>query len=182
RLMAPVLSFTAEEVWQALHRHPDGEALERTVHVEEFPKALTLPADADLIGRWDRLFEVREDALKALEIARGAGTIGTGLEAEVILEAPADLRDLLQRHASELATIFIVSRVVLGKAPDGAHESARFPGLRIGVRRAQGTKCERCWMITTDVGGDPELPGLCARCVRTVRALLDSRAAAEPGR
>ena len=171
RLMAPVLSFTAEEVRQALLRRPDGAALETSVHVEEFPGPVDLAPDAGLSGRWDRLFEVREDALKALEIARAAGTIGNGLEAEVTIEAPADLGDLLRQHAADLPTVFIVSRVALAAVPEGAHESVRFPGLRIGVRRAPGTKCERCWMVTTDVGAEPELPGLCARCIRTVRAM-----------
>jgi len=178
RLMAPVLSFTAEEVWQTMRRRPDGAPLETSVHAEEFPAAAGVAADADLTGRWGRLFEVREDVLKGLELARAAGTIGNGLEAEIVLDAPADLQDLLRGHAEDLPTVFIVSRVVLGQAPDGAHESARFPGLRVGVRRAPGAKCERCWNVRTDVGADKEIPGLCGRCVPVVRALFASRAAA----
>jgi len=177
--MAPVLSFTAEEVWQALRRHPDSAPLETSVHAEEFPQPPALASDPDLLARFDRLFEVREDVLKALEVARAAGTIGNGLEAEVTLDVPADLRDLLERHAPDLPALFIVSRVTLGAAGAGAHRSARFPGLEVAVRRAPGTKCERCWMVTTDVGSDSDWPSLCARCARVVRALTAARPAAE---
>jgi isoleucyl-tRNA synthetase len=179
RLMAPVLSFTAEETWQALRRRPESQPLEGSIHVEEFPAASGVAADADLLARFDRLFEVREDVLKALEVARAAGTIGNGLEAEVTLEVPADLEPLLERHARDLPAIFIVSSVALGAAADGAHASARFPGLRVSVRPASGTKCERCWMVTPDVGSDAGWASLCARCARAVRALAASRASAE---
>jgi isoleucyl-tRNA synthetase len=177
RLMAPVLTFTGEEVWQALHRRPESEPLRSSVHAEEFPAPLPLAADAELTARWDRLFEVREDVLKALEVSRAAGTIGNGLEAEVTIEAPDDLRPLLGRHAADLPAVFIVSRVVFAAAAEGAHASARFPGLKVSVRRAPGTKCERCWMVTTDVGRDAELAPLCARCAATVRSLPVARAA-----
>src|SRR4029078_10523088 len=100
RLMAPVLTFTGEEVWQALHRRPESEPLRSSVHAEEFPAPLALAARGELTARWDRLFEVREDVLKALEVSRAAGTNGNGLEAEVTIEAPDDPRPLLGRHAA----------------------------------------------------------------------------------
>ena len=70
-----------------------------------------------------------------------------------------------------------MSRVVFATAGAGAHASARFPGMKVSVRRAPGTKCERCWMVTTDVGKDAELAPLCARCAATVRSLPVARAA-----
>jgi isoleucyl-tRNA synthetase len=146
------------------------------VHAQEFPEALALEADADLLSRWDRLFEVREEVLKALEIVRTAGTIGNGLEAEVVLEAPEPLRDLLEKHAADLATIFIVSRALPGAVAQPTWESPRLAGLKVEVRRAPGTKCERCWMVTEDVGADRAWPTLCARCASVVGALAARQA------
>jgi isoleucyl-tRNA synthetase len=176
RLMAPVLCFTAEEVWQAIAGRKDGDPIVSSVHAQEFPEALALEADADLLSRWDRLFEVREEVLKALEIVRTAGTIGNGLEAEVVLEAPEPLRDLLERHAADLATIFIVSRALPGAVAQPTWESPRLAGLKVEVRRAPGTKCERCWMVTEDVGADRAWPTLCARCASVVGALAARQA------
>jgi isoleucyl-tRNA synthetase len=177
RLMAPVLPFTAEEVWQTLLGRNEGAPIDATVHAEVFPDPLPLGDEPDLVQRWDRLFEVREEVLKALELVRNAGAIGNSLEAEVVLEAPADLATFLARHAEVLAGLFIVSRAALGAAGDATFESTRFPGLRIAVRPAAGRKCERCWNVTTDVGADAGLPTLCARCVRAVRVILEGRGA-----
>jgi isoleucyl-tRNA synthetase len=171
RLMAPVLCFTAEEVWQALLSRKEGEPIVSSVHAQEFPGEASLAADPDRLARWDRLFEVREEVLKALEIVRTAGTIGNGLEAEVVLQAPEPLRTLLQAHAADLATVFIVSKARCGEAAQPTWESPRLEGLRIEVRRAPGTKCERCWMVTEDVGTDAAWPTLCARCAAVLGAL-----------
>jgi len=175
RLMAPILCYTAEEVWQALQGRRDGDPVDTSVHTQEFPGPVPLGEDRDLLSRWDRLLEVREEVLKALEIARNRGDIGNGLEAEVVLEAPDDLRRFLERHAALLPTLFIVSSAVLGQAVEATHESTRLPGLRLTVRKARGLKCERCWNVTTDVGGDSDLKGLCARCARAVRSILAKR-------
>ena len=175
RLMAPILCFTAEEVWQALLGRRDGEPLERSVHAEEFPEPLHLPDDAGLLERFGRLLEVREEVLKALETVRAQGLIGNALEAHVTLEAPADLLSVLQRHASELTALFIVSGVTLGAVTAPTLESARLPGLRISVARQEGRKCERCWNVKQDVGSDPDLPGVCARCAGAVRAIVAAR-------
>ncbi len=177
RLMAPILCFTAEEVWQALQGRRDGDPIVSSVHTEEFPRPQTPGEDADRMSRWDRLFEVREEVLKALELARAENLIGNGLEAEVVIEADAAERDLLRDHASELAPIFIVSSALLGPVETPTHVSERIAGLRIAVRRAPGTKCERCWNIRPDVGSDPELGTICARCATAVRAVLAARGA-----
>jgi isoleucyl-tRNA synthetase len=175
RLMAPVLPFTAEEVWQCLLGRKDGDAIVTTVHAEEFPAPVPLGQESDMVTRFDRLFEVREEVLRALEIVRNLGTIGNGLEAEVVLQAPADLSGLLDRHASLLPALFIVSRAGLGQVSEPTLVSERFPGLRIGVLRAPGRKCERCWNVTEDVGAEPRLPGVCARCARAIGVILAAR-------
>ena len=178
RLMAPVLCFTAEEVWQNLAGRGDDSPIADSVHAAEFPAPLALPPDDGLVARWDRLFEVREEVLKALEISRTAGLIGNSLEAEVVLEAGDDLRPFLEAHTGVLPALFIVSQAGPGPVPEPTLDSVRFPGLRIAIRRATGTKCERCWNVRTDVGADTALPGLCGRCAPTVAVILKARGTA----
>ncbi|MBI3826246.1 MAG: isoleucine--tRNA ligase [Candidatus Rokubacteria bacterium] len=187
RLLAPILTFTAEEAWGQM---PGARA--ESVHLEVFPEATRGWLDEALALEWTRLLEVRREVLKALEIARvGRGvtaareqglTIGSGLEAVVrIVRSPEDLPDLLERKRALLPTLFIVSRVELGPAASGkpgalvSYESEAIPGLTVHVDRAGGRKCERCWMWTPRVGEDREHPGLCERCAPTVRAWPDAR-------
>ena len=177
RLMAPVLCFTAEEVWQSLHRRRDSDPIESSVHAQEFPAPPDLPEEAGLLGRWERLLSVREEVLKALEMVRAAGILGNSLEARVTLQAGAEDAALLERHAPFLRFLFIVSRADLGPVGAPTYASDRLPGLRIAVERAPGLKCERCWNVTQDVGGDPAFPTLCARCVAAVQAITAARGA-----
>jgi isoleucyl-tRNA synthetase len=170
RLTAPILTFTAEEAW----KHLPG-ARSDSVHLERFPEVPREWLDDTLAREWDRLLEVRREVAKRLEAARagkgGAGTIGSGLEAAVwIAAAPEDLPGLLEAKRALLPTLFIVSDVRLFEAPPAtallpAAESAEIPGLVIGVDRAPGTKCERCWRYSRRVGEDRTHPTLCERCV-----------------
>src|SRR2546425_4348106 len=150
RLMAPVLCFTAEEVWQTLKGGDARNAIEESIHTLEFPGALDLPQDEGIDERWDHLLQVREVVLKSLEVARAEGRIGNSLEAHVLLEAEDESLALLQRYAGFLADLFIVSEVTLGRAAASAGPAQQTPPLSVRVDRAQGTKCERCWHITTD--------------------------------
>ena len=170
RLMAPILTFTSEEAW----RHLSGARAE-SVHLERFPAAAREWLDDVLKQQWDRLLEVRREVAKALETARAQKLIGSGLEARVrIVSAPEDLPGLLARKRELLATLFIVSRVDLvadGGRASVVYESQDIPGLVIGVDRAPGEKCERCWTRTEEVGRDAAHPTLCARCVQVVSAV-----------
>ena len=168
RLMAPVLTFTAEEAW----RHLPGTRTE-SVHLERFPEVPLPWLDDTLKREWDRLLEVRREVSRALELARGRKLIGSGLDAAVrIASAPEDLPALLAAKRSLLQTLFIVSRVDLEAVPAGAvhYESQEIPGLVIDVDRAPGDKCERCWMRSPAVGANPAHPSLCDRCVAVVDA------------
>jgi isoleucyl-tRNA synthetase len=169
RLMAPILTFTAEEAW----RHVPGARAE-SVHLERFPEAPRDWLDDVLKQQWDRLLEVRREVAKALETARARKLIGSSLEARVrIQSAPEDLPELLARKRELLATLFIVSRVDLvadGERASVVYESQDIPGLVIGVDRAPGEKCERCWTRTEEVGRHAGHSTLCARCVRVVSA------------
>jgi isoleucyl-tRNA synthetase len=177
RMMAPILCFTAEEVWQALGGRRDTEPIENSVHAQELPEPVALPGDDGLIPTWDRLLAVRDEVLKALEITRAAGRIGNALEAHVMVRADGETGRLLERYARLLPSLFIVSRVTLGEVTDPTYESQRFPGLGIGVTPASGVKCARCWNVTEDVGSDPALGSLCARCAAVVRPMLRTEGA-----
>jgi isoleucyl-tRNA synthetase len=177
RLMAPILSFTAEEAWRLL---PGNRA--DSVHLEQFPEVPAEWLDDALEREWNRLLEVRRDVAKALETARVARgvdaarsqglAIGSGLEAIVrILASPEDLPDLLSRKRDLLPALFIVSQVTFDPKPDGSlvhHPSQDIPGLVIAVDRAPGRKCERCWRYSERVGEHPEHPTLCERCLPVV--------------
>ena len=167
RLMAPILTFTCEEAWRYL---PGAHA--ESVHLERFPEAAREWLDETLKRDWDRLLEVRREVAKALEMARNAKLIGSGLEAAVrITHAPEDLPELLRAKRELLPTLFIVSRVDLDRASPVAsvtYEGQDIPGLVIGVDRARGEKCERCWMRSEHVGANSVHPTLCERCVPVV--------------
>ena len=168
RLLAPILSFTAEEAW----RHLPGAKAE-SIHLERFPEVPLSWLDDTLEQEWKRLLEVRREIAKALETARARGLIGSGLEAAVtVAQAPEDLPDLLARKRDLLSTLLIVSQVSLGAALATAavqYESQEIPGLVIGVAHARGAKCARCWTWSERVGADAEHPALCDRCVAVLR-------------
>src|SRR6058998_803872 len=169
RMMAPILSFTAEEAW----RYVPGARAE-SVHLERFPEVPVEWLDDTLDAEWSRLLEVRREIAKALETARAQGLIGSGLEAAVtIVAAPEDLPELLRRKRDLLPTLLIVSQVGFDRPsskPAVVHESQEIPGLVIGIDRARGRKCERCWMWTERVGESAAHPGLCERCLPIVTA------------
>ncbi len=171
RLMAPILTFTAEEAWG----HLSGTKAE-SVHLERFPETPREWMDGKLEREWERLLEVRREVAKALETARQQGAIGSGLEARVLIHrAPEDLGPLLQRKEPLLRSLFIVSQMEVSGAraarPLVSHEGQEIPGLLIEVERARGTKCERCWVWSERVGEDADHPALCERCAPIVRAL-----------
>ena len=174
QLMAPILTFTSEEAW----RHAPGAGAD-SVHLQRFPDVPIEWIDDTLQRDWVRLLEVRREVTKALETARAARAIGSGLEAVVrVASAPEDLPGLLRLKRELLPTLFIVSDVVFGGAPGEAlvrYESQEIPGLGIDVERAPGRKCERCWKYSVRVGEDADHPALCERCAPVVRALGPAR-------
>ncbi|MHB8926974.1 MAG: isoleucine--tRNA ligase [Bacillota bacterium] len=165
RLIAPVLTHTAEEIWGYLPAAADRPG---SVQLADWPVARPELADEKLAGRWERLLAVREDVLKTLETARQAKAIGNSLEAETVIWASGEDRKLLEEFRDQLATVFIVSVVTL--APEGEKPAAealrgeRRPDLAVQVRTAPGAKCERCWTYSPTVGTDEAHPGLCDRC------------------
>jgi isoleucyl-tRNA synthetase len=175
RLMAPVLCFTAEEVWQeleALRGRPRWGT--SSVHAQVFPGP-SPAAPGDDTARYDRLFAIREEVYRALEAARTAKRIGSGLEANVRVEAPEETAAFLRSFGEDLRFLFITSGAEIGSVEGLAadvHVSESMPGVRVAVLRAEGTKCARCWNYTGDVGSDAKFPEACARCARAVREIL----------
>jgi isoleucyl-tRNA synthetase len=171
RLMAPILVFTADEVWQHLPGPPEKEA---SIHMAAFPQVREDWQDAALADNWQMLLMVRGEVTKALEAARAAKTIGHPLDAAVTVGAPDDLYDRLRPYADDLKTIFIVSAAELTRnaAGEGFFESEEVAGLRIFVARAQGAKCERCWVHEPSVGSFAEHPGICDRCQKALDQIM----------
>ncbi len=158
RLMAPVLCFTADEVWQLMPKK-GGEP--ESVHLAELPAVRSDLLDDALETRWETLMSVRDEVLKALEVARKAKLIGTSLEAGVELLAIPEWLTLLTRYEGDLPMLFIVSSVSLGSL--AATEAAERK-VEVRVRRAVGQKCARCWTFSESVGRSDRYPEVCARC------------------
>ncbi|MBM3359215.1 MAG: isoleucine--tRNA ligase [Betaproteobacteria bacterium] len=159
RLLAPVLSFTAQEVWEVLN---GGEAsvFEQTWY--EF----RIPRDAEALrARWEKLRELRSDVLKRLEELRIAGRIGSSLAGEVELYANGEAREWLRSFADDLRFVFITSRARVMDGTDPEAVPTVLPEVRLRVRPSPHAKCERCWHYREEVGSDREHPKLCGRCV-----------------
>jgi len=173
RLLAPVMSFTSEEVWDYL---PKTAGRGESVHLALFPSAedilgavqtLASAAEAEASGQdWATLRSVRDEVLKALEEARNNKLIGTGLEAQVALAAPDPIYSVLSRHADQLRYLFIVSAVTLTQASGNGTG-----GVHVEVKKADGRKCERCWNYSIHVGEDKAYPTVCERCSAVLKEL-----------
>jgi isoleucyl-tRNA synthetase len=149
RLLAPILSFTADEAFENLPH----QKLE-SVHLAEFPK-LTGADNSQLLSDWERIFSIRDEVLKALEDARTEKKIGSSLEAKVILTVDKETTRFLLPFYEDLRYSFIVSQVEV-------HEG---DALNVEIQKADGAKCERCWNYSSRVGESEKYPTVCERCV-----------------
>jgi isoleucyl-tRNA synthetase len=175
KLMAPILSFTAEEIWRSLPASMRDDRL--SVHMAMFPEAKPEWIDPDLEQRWeDSLLHVRSLVLRKLEEKRRDKIIGSSLEAKVVLYAqrqnPAAY-NLLKPYHSFLSTLFIVSQVDLhevDQVPTDAHLLVDLgEGIAIDVMQSPWKKCERCWNYREAVGSNAAHPTLCDRCVEALQ-------------
>ncbi|MGH9768757.1 MAG: class I tRNA ligase family protein, partial [Blastocatellia bacterium] len=159
RLLAPVLVFTTDEIWENI---PGALDEAKSVHLAEFPAYEEAWRNDDLLKRYERLFGIRGAVMKALEEARNAELIGRAEEAKITITAPPETKAFLESFGEDLRFVFIVSKVELR---EGA-------GLSVKVDLADGEKCERCWNYTTDVGADTRYPSACLRCVANLDEML----------
>ena len=168
-LLAPILSFTCEEVWQCLPKMADRA---ESVHLTRFP------VPADILGTapredkqqkedWSTLLAVRSEVLKSLEEARNQGLIGSGLEAQVRVSAAEPVHSVLARYRDQLRYLFIVSSVHLEQGTSGNGTG----GVNVQVSQAEGKKCERCWNYSTQVGEDKTYSSVCERCSAVLREI-----------
>ncbi len=172
RLLAPILSFTAEEIWQTMpHLASDKTASVFLNDMPAYDEALTFP---EVTAHWNQLFALRDDVMKALEIARADKMIGKSLDAKVTVYTEDDEQyAVLNSFADKLALVFITSQatVVKGAAPAGALTETE-SGIAVLVEAADGEKCDRCWMYITAPIHDTDAEGntgcLCARCHKVV--------------
>jgi len=166
RLMAPILSFTADEIWQ----HMNNEKRSSSAHSELFRPVKEEYKDPELKDRWETILEVRRTVTKALEIARKDKMIGHSLDASIWLCLPEGLMKTLNPYKDQLRSIFIVSSVHLVPAEEmeGGLESEEIKGLRVKVSSSEDPKCERCWVHDPTVGDAKRHPTLCKRCLEAL--------------
>jgi isoleucyl-tRNA synthetase len=163
RLMAPILPFTAEEVWSHM---PEVDGRPESVHLARLPVVDAAWKDDALAEEWERIRELRAEVTKALEEARTAKLIGHPLDASIAIKVPNDeLKGLLADFGEDLRDIFIVSSAVLTDTLEGdCYMSKEMEGLGVQVAKAQGDKCNRCWKYDTTVGDEACHEGACKRC------------------
>jgi isoleucyl-tRNA synthetase len=174
RLMAPILSFTAEEVWQNIRTNNQftgqgNREIEESVFLASFPAVDATYYNRQLEEKWDNLFVLRNEVNKALEMKRSERFLGNSLEAKVILYLPGSYKDLLTEKRDFLPTFFIVSAVELtDESMKASYRSTEIEGLEITIERAGGLKCQRCWNWSTTVGTFTDKPDICGRCYKVV--------------
>jgi isoleucyl-tRNA synthetase len=151
-LLAPILVFTADEMWENLPNQTMA-----SVHLASFPQVENFD-DSQLLANWERIFAMRDEVMKKLEEARNEKLIGSGLEAKVVLTIDSETFSFLSGYEKDLRYILIVSQVELVKGDKFAVE----------VKRADGQKCERCWNYSVRVGEFEKYPTVCERCLEAL--------------
>ena len=190
-LMAPILSFTAAEIWQHM---PNKRGAAEAIFMSRMPAPGAAPLDESLSARWEQIFKERSEVLKALEEARSRNIIGHSLDAKVLLHTMNGtmprIGELLQQDEQRAEDILIVSQgavvrdssdaavtTAMQRASEAQDVDGRFLyqsqplNCMIEVAKASGRKCERCWKYSEDVGRDPAHPTVCARCARVLTEL-----------
>ncbi|MEF9933698.1 MAG: isoleucine--tRNA ligase [Clostridium sp.] len=169
KMIAPVMAFTAEEIWGFVKQESSNVA--DSVLLSSWPAVSDFSDDA-LEAKWDKMLEIRAEVSKALEIARREKVIGNSLNAKVYIKAEGEVYDFLNSMRDYLETVFIVSQLELSNNADLSSEktynSEEIKGLSVLVEQAPGEKCERCWIFSKTIGENKDHPTLCARCASVV--------------
>jgi len=166
--IAPVLSFTAEEIWQNMPKPKD---MPESIHLNIWPDPGDLKVDNGLELEWGELRKIRDIALKILEEKRVSGIIGSSLEAKLKIYAESDKAySFLKNYENDLTALFIVSQVELnnGKAPSEAFRDDKVFEAAFVVEKAEGEKCKRCWNFSLSVGCREDHPEICQRCQKVL--------------
>ena len=167
RLVAPILPHTAEEVWT----HMAGTSVD-SIFLTEMPEVNDFGNTSELVAKWEKFMDLRDDVLKALEVARNEKVIGKSLTAAVKIYPNAEVSDLLKSINEDLKQLLIVSQVeVADRDAEVPQAAQKFESLSIEVSPATGETCERCWVVTEEVGKDEEHSTLCLRCASVVKEM-----------
>ena len=159
RIIAPMTSYTAEEIWKYMP-HKENENTE-SIMLEYWPEPKEQYENKELEEKWNKIIKIKEEAAKALEMERAEKTIGHSLNAKVIINADKENYEFLKDKEELLQEVFIVSGVKVKKSKE----------FSIEVAVADGEKCERCWMYSTTVGEDKENPTICHKCSEALRGM-----------
>jgi isoleucyl-tRNA synthetase len=178
RLVAPIMSFTAEEVWKYM---PEMKSRPESVHLTLLPNSNDVTGEirdreqaSTIRADWDKLFEIRVEVMKALEQMRQDKLINANLEAKVTITAAGDAHSALFRQLRCLPAFFVVSQVTVQQGEVGEATA----GVTVFASRADGTKCERCWNYSTHVGEDTKYPTVCERCSAALSSIDQDAASA----
>ena len=165
KLVSPILSHTADEVWQYIPG-----VNEESVQLTDLPEYRELPGADKIEEKWTAFMKLRDDVLKALEEARNEKIIGKSLTAKVTLYPTEKTNALLNSIQENLKQLFIISDLEIAGTFEQAPKTAlKLETAAIVVTKAEGETCERCWVVTTEVGEDTEHPTLCPRCAQVVK-------------
>ncbi|WP_102271530.1 isoleucine--tRNA ligase [Cytobacillus massiliigabonensis] len=165
KLAAPILSHTADEVWSFIP-----SVNEESVQLTDMPEYEELPKAKALEEKWTSFMKLRDDILKALEEARNEKVIGKSLTAKITLYVNEQVKELLESIDENLEQLFIVSAFeIAGKLEEAPENAVKFENTAIVVTKAEGETCERCWIVTPEVGKVEEFNTLCPRCADVVQ-------------
>ena len=162
KILAPMISFTAEEIWKAM-KHTKAETVE-SVMLTNFPEVNAQYDNEELTEKWNRIIKLKDIVAKELENARAEKVIGHSLNAKVTIYAEGAQYEFIKENLDLLKTVFIVSDI-------DVRENARKDEVKLGVKveQAPGEKCERCWMYSETVGQDKQNPTICHRCSENIK-------------
>lgn len=162
RMLAPLTSFTAEEIWKYMNKSKNEKV--ESVMLTIYPEVNSQYENEELRAKWEKIVKIKEIVSKKLEEARAEKIIGHSLNAKVTLFAEGDLYKFIKENKELLQTVFIISNL-------GVEENQRSNEEKLGVKieQAEGGKCERCWMYSTTVGEDKENPTICHRCSEALK-------------
>ena len=166
RIISPVLSFTADEIWE---RIPEALKEEESVHLSKWIEANPEYLNEELAKKWDKIARLRREVNKKLEAERQNGLIGHSLDARVLLNIANDEYSFIKDYTeNEVSDLFIVSQVKF--VNDNLAES-EIEGINIAVEKASGEKCERCWKYDEEVGHNHNHPDVCPRCASVLEKM-----------
>ena len=171
KIMAPILPFTADEIYQHM---PQGEDKKESIHLEPMVELDEQWQNDDLAAIWENIRGLRAEVTKALEEARKDKLIGHPLDASLEIKLPdTDLKEQVASLTQNLNDIFIVSQAkIVDTIDDTAYQGQEIEGLAIQVSKAAGEKCERCWRFDETIGNDNAHPAACERCVQALNKIL----------